>query len=450
MAAAASRRREYFNAWPGYVDVLSTLLMVVIFVLMVFVIAQFFLSSALSGRDEALERLTRQIAELGDLLSLERQANAELRINVAELSAELQDSTAERDELRQQLTVVIGERDSATSSLADINSRLAAILDERNELSSGAEDIRSQLAVVIGERDSLAAQLADANNRLADATARLEAADDNTVLVSRQLEDAYKAIEADKAKITALLGDIAALHSLRNEMAKKLLETSDRARQELAAEKELSKEALLQVELLNRQLVALRQQLARLAVALEASEAEAEEKNIQIANLGQRLNAALASKVEELARYRSEFFGRLREVLGDRPDIQIVGDRFVFQSEVLFASGSAEIGIDGQVQLARLASTLLQIGREIPSDIDWILRVDGHTDRRPISSSSFPSNWELSAARAISVIRFLRAQGIPAERLAATGFAEFRPLDDRDDEIAYRRNRRIEIKLDQR
>jgi chemotaxis protein MotB len=450
MAAVASRRREHFNAWPGYVDVLSTLLMVVIFVLMVFVIAQFFLSSALTGRDEALERLTRQVAELSDLLSLERQANSELRINVAELSAELQDSTAERDDLRRQLTVVIGERDAATSSLADVNSRLAAILDERNELAGSSEDIKSQLAIVIGERDSLAAQLADANNRLADADAQLQAAEENAVLVSRQLEDAYKSIEADKEKITALLGDIAALQSLRDEMAKKLLETSDRARQEIAAEKEISKEALLQVELLNRQLTALRQQLARLAVALEASEAEAEEKNIQIANLGQRLNAALASKVEELARYRSEFFGRLREVLGDRPDIQIVGDRFVFQSEVLFASGSADIGIDGQVQLARLATTLLQLTKEIPTDLDWILRVDGHTDRRPISSSAFPSNWELSTARAISVVRFLMAQGIPAQRLAATGFAEFRPLDDRDDEIAYRRNRRIEIKLDQR
>ena len=201
---------------------------------------------------------------------------------------------------------------------------------------------------------------------------------------------------------------------------------------------------------MNRQIAALRLQLARIAEALEASEAEAKEQQIQIADLGKRLNVALASKVQELARYRSEFFGRLRNVLGDRPDILVVGDRFVFQSEVLFATGSAELGGEGQQQLARLAATLNQIATEIPADINWVLRVDGHTDRRPINTPQYASNWELSTARAISVVRFLIAQDVPPERLAATGFGEFQPLDPRDDEIAYRRNRRIELKLTQR
>jgi chemotaxis protein MotB len=171
---------------------------------------------------------------------------------------------------------------------------------------------------------------------------------------------------------------------------------------------------------------------------------------VKIANLGQRLNTALASKVQELAGYRSEFFGRLRKVLGNRQGIQIVGDRFVFQSEVLFASGSDELAPAGRLQMAKLGETLKEISAGIPSDINWVLRVDGHTDRIPIKTLQFPSNWELSAARAISVVKFLVSQGIPANRFAATGFGEFQPLDARNDEFAFRRNRRIELKLDQR
>ena len=197
-------------------------------------------------------------------------------------------------------------------------------------------------------------------------------------------------------------------------------------------------------------MLALRQQLARIEAALEASERENEEAQAQIVNLGQRLNAALATKVAELQRYRSEFFGRLREVLGDRQDIRVVGDRFVFQSEVLFTSGSADLGEDGQEQLAKLGDTLKTISAEIPDDIDWVMRVDGHTDKVPIRNLKFASNWELSAARAISVVKFLIERGVPPNRLVAAGFGEYQPLDNRDDEIAYRRNRRIEFKITER
>jgi len=383
------------------VDVLSTLLMVVIFVLMVFVIAQFFLSEALTGRDEALDRLNRQVAELGELLALERSASADLRLNIAELSAELQNSTEARDELARRLSVVTQERDQLASSLAE-------------------------------------SQSAGAN-------------------VDEKLEEAYKVIEADRARIQALLGDIAVLESLRDELKQKLLASEEEtARQlseqqeRLAAEQQMSEEAQLRVELLNRQLLALRQQIARLSAALEVSEAKSAEQEVQIVDLGRRLNAALASKVEELARYRSEFFGRLREVLGDREDVQIVGDRFVFQSEVLFESGEADLEEPGKVQLARFADTLLEIAAKIPPEIDWILRVDGHTDRRPISTAQFKSNWELSTARAISVVRFLESRGVPPRRLVAAGFGEYQPLDEGNSEEAWRRNRRIELKLDQR
>jgi chemotaxis protein MotB len=201
---------------------------------------------------------------------------------------------------------------------------------------------------------------------------------------------------------------------------------------------------------MSQQLETLRQELARLAETLDASDALSEEQRAQISDLGKRMNRALAGKVQELQRYRSEFFGRLRDILGTRPGIQVVGDRFVFQSEVLFSSGSAELGPDGQRQLAQLARTLVDIASDIPDEVDWILRVDGHTDDVPISTALFPSNWELSISRALSVVRFLSFQGIPSDRLAAAGFGEYQPLDPNKTAQARGRNRRIELKFDQK
>jgi chemotaxis protein MotB len=286
--------------------------------------------------------------------------------------------------------------------------------------------------VVIGERDSMKAELGDAQAKAAVSDEK-----------QKQLEDAYKTISADKDKITALLSDIAALESLRDDLQKKLLTSEQNAQQ-------ITSQSQAEVELLNQQILALRDQLAQLSKALDLSEQKSKDQQIQITELGARLNAALATKVEELARYRSEFFGRLREALGNRQDIRIVGDRFVFQSEVLFDSGSADIGQAGQDQLDTLATTLILIMKEIPSDINWVLRVDGYTDKRPISTPQFPSNWELSTARATAVVKYLISRGIPAERLAAGGFADSSPLDTADTEEAYTKNRRIEFKLDQR
>ena len=218
----------------------------------------------------------------------------------------------------------------------------------------------------------------------------------------------------------------------------------------LSENRQLSARQRDQIGLLNQQIAALRTQLVRIEQALETSERKSQEHQVMIANLGQRLNQALAAKVEELAAYRSEFLGRLRQVLSDRRDFTIIGDRFVFQSEVLFASASDELGAEGQDRLAKFAEILRQVMVRIPTDLPWILQVDGHTDRRPIRTWRFESNWELSAARAISVVNFLIDQGIPPEHLSAAGYGEFQPLDTRGDEIGYRRNRRIELKLTQR
>ena len=450
MYALSRGGRRSINIWPGFVDALATLLLVVIFVLMVFMVSQFFLSAALSGRDEALQRLNRQVNELAELLALERAANADLRINVAQLSSELQSSLAERESLANQIGLLTEERKSYQE---DVRKARAA-----------EESLAKQVAALIEERDNLERLLKEA--KVADQDTRAE------------LEDTYKTIDADKEKIKAQLSELAILKNLRDELKSQLNEMEAalrsqeeaadalRARLKTAEDKtaqqsslltksqgetaeqiKLTEEAQSKVDLLNRQIAALRQQLARLAVALEAAEAANEDKEVQIADLGRRLNVALATKVQELARYRSEFFGRLREILGNRPDIRIVGDRFVFQSELLFDTGSAALGEAGKAQLGQLAQALSGIAAEIPSDINWILRVDGHTDKRPISTPEFPSNWELSTARALSVVHFLVDQGIPADRLAATGFGQFQPLDPGDDEIAYRRNRRIEFKF---
>ena len=487
--------RRSINIWPGFVDGLATLLLVVIFVLMVFMVAQFFLSVAITGKDEALPRLETEINELAELLALERSANTELRLNVDQLSAELQSSLASRESLASQLATVTEERESLASqlaALADERDRLTALLSEEqsesdrlSRLLSDEQAERERLSGSIAARDEELEALRDDLRQSRQALTAAEAAVDeeraklNAALARLQveqekleealaaiaagkaeLEDAYASIEADKEKIEAQLAELAILKSLRDDLVEKLL-ASESAREEtesaleeerraLADQRQLSEEAQIQVTLLNRQLAALRAQLAEVAEALEISEAKNKDQEVQIADLGKRLNVALASKVQELARYRSEFFGRLREILGSRQDIRIVGDRFVFQSEVLFASGSATIGDAGRHQLAQLASTLREISRTIPAEVDWVLRVDGHADRAPIATAAVPSNWELSTARAVSVVKYLIDQGIPPDRLAATGFGEYQPLDPGGDEIAYRRNRRIEFKLTER
>ncbi|MBO6784538.1 MAG: peptidoglycan -binding protein [Alphaproteobacteria bacterium] len=403
---------------------------------MVFALAQFFLSDALSGRDEALTKLNRQIDELARMLDLERSANTELRLSVSQLSAQLQSSISERDALVARLADAEDELDSIRAENAE---ELAAL---REKVEADRETIELQLrdlarlerdiAALREVRERLEAEIAQATGELGevrDLTKELEArlADEQerTVLAQKEIEE-------------------------RDIRLAELLQRAEVAETSFEEQLDISTQAQAQVALLNQQLAELRKQIAALNEALEASEAANADKDIQIVNLGERLNEALATKVQELARYRSEFFGRLREVLGDRSDIRIEGDRFVFQSEVLFASGEAVLNPQGEDQLAQFAQTLRQIAAEIPDDISWILRVDGHTDERPINTARFPSNWELSAARAISVVKFLVDQGIDPENLVAAGFGEFQPIDAGRDEIAYRRNRRIEFKLDQR
>ncbi len=436
MAARARRAQRSTNIWPGFVDALATLLLVLMFLVMVFVLAQFFLNEALSGRDAALQKLESHVSELADLLGLERAQGAELRLNIAQLSEELQASVTLRDDLNATIEALTLRAESAEQTTKRLNKAL-----------------EEAFATIEADNTKLASQ----SSELAALSTRAESAEERAARLKKALEDAFATVEADKAKIqvqvrelAALTQSVAALRALKEELETKITEMSGKLEESEAtmiAERDISESARARLALLNRQMAALREQLAQLSAVLEASEVLSKNQKVQIANLGKRLNAALATKVQELSRYRSEFFGRLREVLGRQPGVRIVGDRFVFQSEVLFASGSAELGEEGQEQLGRLADTLREISMKIPKDIDWILRIDGHTDKLPIKTAQFPSNWELSSARAISVVKFLKSREIPANRLVAAGFGEHQPLDDRDDEIGYRRNRRIELKL---
>lgn len=376
MTTLASRRRRAVDFWPGFVDALSSLLMVLVFLLMIFTIGQFVLSDALSGRDQALARLNAELAQLAEVLSMERAAKLKAEGEVKELSASL--------------------------------------------LATG------------NERDALRLRLDETSASLTQSQAQLEASD---------------------AEVARLGADIAALTELKrqleSEIASRLAEL-ETTRDKLSVQTELSAKSAAQVELLNRQLAALRQQLDEIAAALELQRAATLAKDLEIENLGRQLNLALADKVNQLARYRSDFFGKLRELLGNRDDIVVVGDRFVVPAGLLFPSGSDQLQSTALPQLDRIAQTLREVTAEIPSDIDWVLRIDGHTDRQPINTGRFPSNWELSSARAIAIVKHLVAAGIPAHRLTANGFGEFHPLDRGDDPVALARNRRIEIQLTNR
>lgn len=432
MASLARRAQHSTNTWPGFVDALATLLMVIIFLLMIFVIAQFFLNDAISGRDKALRNLEGQIAELANVLALERRTNEDLRTDVSRLSSELQASVSARDDLANEVRGLSTRLASAQDKVQSLGNSLASEREKNVENLRQISDLADQVEALTAMRDRLEQEVTRLSGNLADR------------------EDV---ISAQAGKIGELANQIERLTALKAELEGeigKLASELDDTESKLLSERELSESARAEVALLNQQTAALRDQLAEISAALDASEKQNEEQLAEIQILGSRLNAALASKVHELNRYRSEFFGRLRDLLGSTQGVQIVGDRFVFQSEVLFDRGSAEFGAGAEPQLEQLADTLRELVVKIPDDIDWVLRVDGHTDSVPINTLRFPSNWELSAARAISVVQFLIDEGIPAEHLAATGFGEYQPIDQGDDEIAQRRNRRIELKLTER
>lgn len=392
LSRLGNRTRPGDFTWPGFVDALASLLMVFVFVLMVFVLIQANLAYRLSGQDESLNALREELAMLGDLLSLEREAGAVLSADLARTQAQLE--MAEN-----QNSVLAAQLEALTTQLTDEKTKTAEL---ENTLTA--------------ERARLTAEL-DA------AAARLDAQAEELAQMSRQLDEKTQSLRQAATNLAT-------------------------TQSQLSQEKTLTEDARLEIERLTMAMQSLRSELSRLRALLAEKQEQAEKDKIAIANLGKALNSALANKVQELQRFRSEFFGRLRTILEGRSDVKIVGDRFVFQSEVLFAPGQASINPDGQAQLGQIADAIMQIIEDIPSDIPWILQVEGHTDDIPVSGI-YADNWDLSTERALSVVRFMVKKGVSSQRLAATGYGEFQPIATGNTDADRQKNRRIELKLTQ-
>jgi chemotaxis protein MotB len=536
---ALRRRRDNSMIWPGFVDAVTTLLMVMMFVLTIFTVMQSVLRDTISTQSGELDTLTAQIAQLADALGLERTRADGLQAEVGTLTATLSQARADGerqagliDTLTSQLASKSNDLSAAQTQIASFEAQVATLLTERDaargqvtSLTASVEDLRSAAAKLITDKEALDLALAKARTEIDAGTeaARLAAA--RREALEALLSDLRGKAEVDKAMLettqaqltaqeAARLVDAAALEALRaklttsddeltamtlalEEQRKRAEETltllaaaqSDAAKAvsvtdkrqtllnvaelALSAEQEKSLEASRKLALLNEQMTALRAQLSTLQSMLDASAAKDKDANVQIENLGSQLNAALAQVASEqkrraeleiaerkrleaenldLAKFRSEFFGQLREVLAGREGVRVVGDRFVFSSEVLFTPGSADLAEEGRAQIAGVVATLSEIADQIPPSIDWIIRVDGHTDAVPLSGTGiFKDNWELSQARALSVVRFMQNElGFPAQRLAATGFGEYQPVVPGDTPEALAQNRRIELKLTER
>ena len=383
MLGSSRRQRSQINAWPGYVDALSALLMLVIFMLMIYMVSQLYLSQALTDRDSELAQLSNRLNEISRLLMLEEERSEQLTAELTSLRSSYQQSLSREEAMQQALDSLLGDLSDSEQAHQQIATRAA-------ELETQLEQERRafmQLRTLADEQE----------DQIAGLSAGMQATD--------------SALKEEQA-LTASQQDF-----------------------------------ILQ---LTQRIDALQEQLRQISAALQLQETISAEREVEIAGLGQRLNRLLAERVNQLERYQSEFFGRLRDILEDNENIRVVGDRFLLPSELFFASGSAELGAAGRTELNKFAALLLEIADKIPDDVDWILRVDGHTDRVPINTPAFPSNWELSTARAVAVVRYLASQGIPQKHMAAAGFGEFYPIDSGSSAEALQRNRRIEIKLTDR
>ncbi|MFV0361279.1 peptidoglycan -binding protein [Tropicimonas sp.] len=556
------RRSDRFSAsiWPGFVDAMTALLLVLMFVLSIFMIVQFMLRETITGQEHELDTLHSDIAQLADALGLERRKSEALNAEIGTLNATLDRSRETAEAQAAQIVAlaaqVSDQQDAlgeAETAIAGFEERVAALLLERDTLASGQaalegerDALQTALAAARGEIDAqseaarlaaakrqalealiadlqaesaatgedLASQTARADalqaqiseqeaSRLTEAAAaealrkRLEGAEDELTAMTlaleeqrRKAEDTLTLLAAAQSAEQDLDRQLAAAEAARlaaERSAEEQLGAAEEravllaaAHAQLAQEEAKSAESQRSIALLNENVTALRTQLGALQDLLDAADARDAEAQVEIQSLGNRLNTALAqvaseerkraeleeaerrrleeekarleAEAKDLKNYRSEFFGRLRNVLGGREGVRIEGDRFVFSSEVLFEPGSAEISAEGQAQIARVASILSEVSADIPGDIDWVIRVDGHTDNQPLSGAgAYRSNWELSQARALAVVRYMtEALGFPPNRLAATGFGEFQPVDPADTPEAWARNRRIELKLTER
>ena len=410
------------NVWPGYVDALSALLMVVIFVVLIFTLTQFLLSEILSGKESELVSLHQRMDELVELLGLEKEQNEGLKTEIASLSAVIRDITHEKESLSSRMSELTERSELDKTEIKRQLLLIASLQEDIDALRLMRQELEAnvgQLAEALSEKTN---ELGILRDRTMSLEARLADEKERTVLAQKTIDQRDIRIQA----LIALVG---------------------KQEEALDNERQLSQSTRAELVLLNEQITNLKKQLEEISLALKVAESEKSIQAVELEELGKRLNIILAQRVNQLEQYRSEFFGRLREILGDSPYIRIEGDRFVLQAELLFKSGSADLGEEGKKHLIQIADILQNLSKRFPDDLNWILRIDGHTDRIPIHTPLFPSNWELSTARAVSVVRFLANNGIPENRMAATGFSKFHPIDQAETLEAYQKNRRIEMKL---
>ena len=370
------RKKQLDYTWPGFVDALSSLLMVIIFVLMIFVISQFFISQKMSGQDEALIKLKNNLTELSELLSLERDTTTELTAQLSVLEEKIvaikDDLTKERKLTKQYQEEIRGVKNIIALNESDIN-ELKSALEEKIKSTSQLKNEVSNLDKQVNQKNL-------------------------------EIQSKDKILKANKEEVNQLISTT----------------------------------------------LKLKNKLSQLQTLLSAYKAKDKKENVKTLNLGKDVNSALARRVEELEKFKSDFFGRVKELIKGRKEIRVVGDRFVFQSEVLFSLGSEELGVEGQLEMQKLATTLMEIEKSLPTDIDWILQIEGHTDSLPVKKGqTYRDNWELSTKRALSVLRYLIKQGIDPNRLSASGYGSFQPIDKKNTKSARMKNRRIEMKITQ-
>lgn len=425
MAYGSRNSQQSMSIWPGYVDVLSALLMVLIFVLLIFTFSQFILSDILSGQTTELESLHERIAAISQQLGLAKKKNRALNSNLATLSSRIDLLSTDKINLESEVDTLtrknLEDQDYITVQLKNI----ASLQQDIDALRRLREELEEEIQTIVTSLESEKLVVKSFRDRTKALQAQLADEEERTLLAQKDIDQRDIRIEA----LSAVIGE---------------------QQQALDEQVKLSADSRAEMALLNQKITILQRQLEEINEALVHSESEKMGQEKQIEDLGKRLNIELARRVTDLEQYRSDFFGRIRQVLGENPFIKIEGDRFVFQAEFLFPSASANLGEAGKEQLRQITSILNGLNTSIPEDINWIIRIDGHTDRQPIRSPYFASNWELSTARAVSVVRFFAEQGIPESRMAATGFSKFHPIDPADTPEAYRKNRRIEIKLTSR
>ena len=462
MAISRSRINRGDNlTWPGFVDALAALLMVVIFVLMIFSVAQFYLNQIVSGQDEALIDLNNEISSLYNLLQIEKNSNSQLKIQLDKLNSDFKrinddlDQKIDENDALSQLIISLKSSLSETQNQLElanykITTQEKQLKNKEKEIIDIQNDNKEKFSIFETKIADLEKKLVTSRDELAlkiDDILKLEKLKNNLKLEIDNLISSNKEINAE----------ILQERDYNKTLEEKITSLKDKAILSQKENKNSISEIIklrAQINTLKTALTEVNLKLSQLQALFEKQKKEDEINKIETANLGKELNSALATRVKELQKFRSEFFGRLSELLENREEIRIVGDRFVFQSELLFEKGSANLGEKGNEQLKKLFITLDDIARTIPNDINWVLQVEGHTDNTPIKPGKYSDNWDLSTERALSVVRFLIDKGIKPKRLSATGYGEFQPLNNLDKNFSLEeinsKNRRIELKITQR